>query len=213
MRISDLSRQADVPIATIKFYLRERLLPPGTSTGPNQASYGDVHLRRLGLIRILTGIGKLDLTCIHTLIVATEDDSLALTDLYDVVHRARAPEAPPETETDAFRHARADVDRFIANLGWDIESDAPARTRLTHILAALQRLGYDCTADFFAPYAEACALLAVQELNLQSPAGITTDRTAAMARTVLLEAALTATRQMAQKNFVNVRFGPDETGI
>src|SRR6266540_3706180 len=37
MRISDLGRKSGVPIATIKFYLRERLLPQGKPTGRNQA--------------------------------------------------------------------------------------------------------------------------------------------------------------------------------
>ena len=46
MRISDLSRQSGVPVATIKFYLREQLLPPGEPTGRNQAVYLDRHLRR-----------------------------------------------------------------------------------------------------------------------------------------------------------------------
>src|SRR5256886_17599843 len=46
VRISDLSRQTGVPTATIKFYLREHLLPPGAMTARNQADYGSEHLRR-----------------------------------------------------------------------------------------------------------------------------------------------------------------------
>src|SRR2546430_15817976 len=47
VRISDLSRQTGVPTATIKFYLREHLLPPGAMTARNQADYGSGHLRRV----------------------------------------------------------------------------------------------------------------------------------------------------------------------
>ena len=49
MRIAELSRQSGVPVPTIKYYLREGLLPAGELTSPNQASYGETHLRRLRL--------------------------------------------------------------------------------------------------------------------------------------------------------------------
>src|SRR2546429_1914232 len=50
VRISDLSRQTGVPTATIKFYLREHLLPPGAMTARNQADYGSEHLRRVRVL-------------------------------------------------------------------------------------------------------------------------------------------------------------------
>src|SRR2546430_9317670 len=50
VRISDLSRQTGVPTATIKFYLREHLLPPGAMTARNQADYGSEHLRRVWVV-------------------------------------------------------------------------------------------------------------------------------------------------------------------
>ncbi|MGA4841850.1 MerR family transcriptional regulator [Streptomyces sp. G45] len=53
MRISELSRRSGVPNATIKFYLREGLLPPGRATSATQAEYDETHLRRLRLVRAL----------------------------------------------------------------------------------------------------------------------------------------------------------------
>ena len=38
MKISQLSQASGVPVATIKFYLREELLPPGESTGPKSGA-------------------------------------------------------------------------------------------------------------------------------------------------------------------------------
>jgi len=46
--MAELSKTSGVPVATIKFYLRERLLPAGERTGPNQSIYGEQHLRRRG---------------------------------------------------------------------------------------------------------------------------------------------------------------------
>ena len=38
MRISDLSAQTGIPVATIKFYLRENLLQAGVRTRPHRRS-------------------------------------------------------------------------------------------------------------------------------------------------------------------------------
>src|SRR6478752_6940457 len=59
MRMKELSEVSGVPVATIKFYQRERLLPAGERTHPNQSVYGDEHLRRIRLIRALIEVGGL----------------------------------------------------------------------------------------------------------------------------------------------------------
>jgi AcrR family transcriptional regulator len=52
-KISELSRIASIPIPTIRFYLREGLLPPPFKTGKTSAYYNDDHLDRLILIKKL----------------------------------------------------------------------------------------------------------------------------------------------------------------
>jgi DNA-binding transcriptional MerR regulator len=212
MRISDLSRKTGLPVATIKFYLRERLIPPGTPTGRNQAVYNETHLRRLRLIRALTNIGKLDLSSVRELLAAIEDEDLALPDLYEVVNHTLFPEGPEQREADGVRRARVKVDEFIDALGWHVDRDAPGRGRLAHVLAAMQRLGCECGVDFFAPYAEAAERLAIQELDLLPPDGVGADRAAAVARTVLLEVALAAMRRMAHEHYATLRIGHPGTG-
>jgi len=59
MRMKELSEASGVPVATIKFYLRERLLPAGERTQPNQSQYTDAHLGRIRLIRALIEVGGL----------------------------------------------------------------------------------------------------------------------------------------------------------
>ena len=53
MRISELSSITGVPVATIKYYQREGLLPDGDKRTPRLTEYDDRHVRRLGLLRIL----------------------------------------------------------------------------------------------------------------------------------------------------------------
>lgn len=51
-RIDDLARRADVPVDTIRYYQRERLLPPGERAGRANL-YGAEHLERLERIKHL----------------------------------------------------------------------------------------------------------------------------------------------------------------
>ena len=51
MKISELSAQSAVSIASIKYYIREGVLAAGEPTAANQADYGEEHLDRLRLIR------------------------------------------------------------------------------------------------------------------------------------------------------------------
>src|SRR5215831_6192876 len=54
MRIGELAERAGVPIATIKFYIREGLLPPASKkTGRTMAFYDQAYLERLKLVRSL----------------------------------------------------------------------------------------------------------------------------------------------------------------
>src|SRR6476659_10282813 len=71
--MKELSEASGVPVATIKFYLRERLLPAGERTHPNQSLYNDAHLRRIRLIRALIEVGGLS--------VATARGVIAIIDL------------------------------------------------------------------------------------------------------------------------------------
>ena len=57
MRISELSEQTGVPVPTIKYYLREGLLPEGERTSATQAVYGEKHVERLRVIRALLDAG------------------------------------------------------------------------------------------------------------------------------------------------------------
>jgi DNA-binding transcriptional MerR regulator len=209
MRISELSRQTGVPIATIKFYLREGLLPPGRPTGRNQAQYGEAHRRRLRLIRAFTHIGQLDLSSVRTLLDAIEDTDLPMRDLFHVVNRVLFKGDPAPDDGSEARRADADVGGFIARFGWEVGPDAPGHSRLVQVLAAMRSLGCEAAIDVFTPYAEAAERLASTELDLLSMDGEHTDRAAAVARAMLLDEALAAMRQMAQEHQVARRFRND----
>lgn len=207
MRISDLSRKTGLPIATIKFYLREGLLQPGRRTGRNQAWYEESHYRRLLFIRALTTVGQLDLTSVRTLLAAIDDETTQLSALHDVVHRVLFPVQEPATTSESLDRARADIDQFMRKLGWQVKPSAPGLARLAVVLATLRDLGCACDMDFFAPYAEAAERIATQELGLVPDDGDAGDGAAVVVRSILLAVAFTAMRLLAEEHLIAQRSG------
>jgi DNA-binding transcriptional MerR regulator len=205
MRISALSWQTGVPIATIKFYLREGLLPRGTPISRNQAEYGEQHLHRLRLIRAFTNVAQLDLSTVRELLAAIEDERVPIRDLYEVVNKALYPEQSAADDPDGVEGVRSDVDGLLQDLGWQI--DPKGASRLAHVVATLRHLGCECDIGFFRPYADAAERLAVQELDLLKPTDTAAERAAAVARTVLLDVALATMRRLAQEHLVAQRYG------
>src|ERR1700709_861291 len=90
MRISELAQQSGLPVATIKFYLREGLLAPGTPISRTQAEYSDAHLERLRLIRALRDIADLPVATVGTVLAAVDDEEIPLLDLLGVTQTAVA---------------------------------------------------------------------------------------------------------------------------
>ena len=90
VRISELSSQTEVPVATIKFYLRERLLHEGVRTAATQAHYDQSHVARLRLIRALLGPGGLSVSAAYQVIQAIEEPPESVYELLGVAANAVA---------------------------------------------------------------------------------------------------------------------------
>jgi DNA-binding transcriptional MerR regulator len=120
MRLAELSQRSGVPRSTIKFYLREGMLPPGRTLARNQASYGERHVERLALIRVLREVTGLPLDVIAR--VAKELDrgwsggdpvGEALVAIYAPPPRERSAEERAE-----LGRVRGEVRAFLGALPW-----------------------------------------------------------------------------------------------
>ncbi len=76
MRMSGLSAATGVPVATIKYYLREGLLHQGERTGATQALYDESHVARLRLIRALLTVGGLTVAAVRDVLQSLEHDDV-----------------------------------------------------------------------------------------------------------------------------------------
>lgn len=185
-----------MPVATIKFYLREGLLHPGVPTARNQADYGEKHVARLRLTRILTGVGQLSLASVREVFAAIDDPLLSCHGLCCLVNAAMFSERPMSAEEGASESARAQVDDFIDKLGWRVGPDAPGRVALAQALDGLQGLGWGADVGVFGPYAAAVERLACFERD-SMPTG---PAETVVAQTILFEVALVTLRRMAQEH-------------
>jgi DNA-binding transcriptional MerR regulator len=95
MRISELASQTGVPIATIKFYLREKLMSEGIRTSATQAQYDESHVARLRLIRALLGPAGLSVAAAQQVILAIEEPPESL---YELLGIAAAAVAGPNVD-------------------------------------------------------------------------------------------------------------------
>ena len=207
MRLAELSARSGRSIPTIKYYLREGLLPPGRRTASNQAQYGEEHLHRLRLITTLVEVGELPIATVRSVLTAIEDESISMHEVLGVAHGALALRGGESVLSVPMEEAKADVDRFLTELGWEVKADAPAKTVLAGALASLQALGWPVGAEVFDRYAALADELAEWELA-RTPTGAPRSRTveAAVVGTVVFEVALLALRRLAQERHSAARF-------
>src|SRR5438445_13872490 len=117
MRIGELSQRSGVAIPTIKYYLREGLLAPGTATAPNQATYGDEHLRRLRLIRALVDVGGVSVAASREVIDALTREDVEPIGLLGVAHEAVIPRRTPDRDSAGWAEAREQASALTAERG------------------------------------------------------------------------------------------------
>ena len=214
MRISELADRSGVSVATIKYYLREGLLPPGQATSATQARYGEAHLARLRLVRVLRDVGRVPVANLGAVLDAIDDRALDLHDKIGAAHHALGPE-PPADPTADHQAARADVVRFVAERGWRVRPDCPSLDALATVLVGLRALDGDVGADVFLVHAGAAEELARFELaTIDTAAGVEAAITQVVVGTVAFEQAFVALRRLAQEHHSAERFAdPDPAGV
>ncbi|MFH8295145.1 MerR family transcriptional regulator [Streptomyces sp. NPDC018059] len=197
MRIGELSRRTGVPVPTIKYYVREGLLPPGELSSPNQAHYDEAHERRLRLIRALLEVGGLKVAAIAEVLGAVDDPSRPLHKVLGAAADRLGGEgvAGDDAEADA---ANAAVEALIARRGWRTHESNPAAADLSRALAAMAWLGHGAFTELLDEYADAAELVARADLGYVDRRVAVEDRVESVViGTVLGEAVFNAMRRLA----------------
>jgi hypothetical protein len=181
----------------------------------NQAEYTEDHARRLRLIRALVEVGGLSLATVRRILGAVDDPDLPIHEALGIAQRALAPDpgSPAGPDVD---EARAEVDRFLDGLGWEVAPDSPGRLELAEALSTLRRLGWpNADVRLFTRYANAADRLASVEVARTTPSG--SGRTETIERvvigTVVFDAVFSALRRLAHERHSARRLGAGATSL
>jgi DNA-binding transcriptional MerR regulator len=148
VRLAELAASSGVPVPTVKFYLREGLVPRGEGTGGSD--YTDTHVARLRLIRSLTDLGGLSLARVATVLQGIDGAG----------GRAPVEGLLPEVADQGL--PLAEVDAFLADVGLG-GAPVSARRVLARTLLDLRRAGYPVDAGALRAHARAATWLVSEE--------------------------------------------------
>lgn len=201
MRIAELSRRSGVPVATIKYYVREGLLARGERTSPNQAEYDQRHLRRLRLIRALVEAGELSIAETRDVLASIDSPGKTLHETLGKAHNAVTPPFERRAGQESWQAASRQVEELIRRRGWQVKSGSPAWQLLTRVLATLHDLGQDDLAALLDNYADAAEQLAEAEVRcVLSRPDVESMLEGVVIGTALGDNLLSALRRLAQAN-------------
>lgn len=197
MRMAELSRESGVSIATIKFYQREGLLPPGELTSPNQARYGAAHVRRLKLVRALVDIGGLSVAAVREVLAGIDESRTSTHDVLGVVQQG-LPGVRAELSADRRAWAMGLVERVAAERGWRPPPGSPVVESLLAVLCTFRDVGHEWVLDALSTYAESADRVAAADIEAVARLGSTESVVeGAVVGTVLGDALLATLRRVA----------------
>jgi DNA-binding transcriptional MerR regulator len=199
MKISELSQATQTPVPTIKFYIRQGLVPAGERTSRNQAEYGTQHVERLALIRALQEAAGLRLDTIaralHAADTAKEHFVIAAIDALD------RPVASPaaDTASEVYSGAERVLLGIIKRRAWKLTARDVSVRAAINALVVVKQWFMDEDENALEPYVEAADRLAQVEIpdDWQPDASREAALKYALLGTVLFEPLILALRRMA----------------
>lgn len=209
MRISELAESTGVPVATVKYYLREGLLPAGAPVTARLSEYDESHVRRLRLLRVLREVGGLSITQLQDLAAAL--DAPSVHDMFGVAADALAPPGPEaHTVTES---ARAMADRVLAGAGWTVRPGSTDRRTLAAVLQVITDFIGPDAEGYAAPYVEMADQLGALEIGVLPS---TEDRAELLEvmviGQVLFGELFSVLRRLAEEHHSSVRFSTSPGG-
>ncbi|SEP59137.1 MerR family transcriptional regulator [Arthrobacter sp. OV608] len=169
MQLKELSEASGTTPATIKFYLREGLLPPGEAVHATRASYSRKHMKRLQLIHALRRIVGLSIDQVRSIVRLSDDGVPRLTLL---AHVQRVVLGLGSDAADVARTEAADA--VVRMRDWpDAQSDA--RDALDRHLAMMEGLGITLPLEVLDQYSRAVDAIAGLDLELTTAGNDTDD--------------------------------------
>ena len=201
MKISQLAERSGVPVATVKFYIREGMLPRGEAVSATSSEYGDEHLARLRLIAALADVRGLPLSRVRDILALIDAPT---GDPIDILGRAVGA-LPPYVDGDRDDYPRARA--AIADLGLTYDPGFTAVPQLDEALRALDGAGLDASPAVLRRYSDAMRGVAAEEIAPVAGMDLEDAVPYAVLGTALYEPVMLALRRLAHHHLLVERAG------
>ena len=202
MRISELSEQSGIPVASIKFYIREGMLPRGATTSATRAEYDEQHLARLRLIQAPSDVRALPLARVKeilALVDAPEDSP------YATLGKAVSA-LPPYAEEASTERARETIEM----LGLTYDERFAAVAQLEAAIRGIEAAGLAWDAETATRYAAPLAQIAAAELAPLADLNESEQVSYAVLGTAMYEPAILAIRRLAHQHLLATGLTDDD---
>lgn len=211
MRMSALAAATEVPVATLKYYVREGLLHPGQRTSRTQAEYDGTHVERVRLVRALTGVGGLSVAAAGRVLQVIEGPDVERLGVLGAAQRsllgADFVEIDPiddDATSDSGRRTRAH--RWLAERGWRVDPRDPVIDQLERAWQACSDAGLGLDEERLDAYADGVETVAEIDVDSVPPDAVGAVRQVVVG-TVLVDPVLAALRRLAQQHVSVSRYG------
>jgi DNA-binding transcriptional MerR regulator len=195
VRISELSKRSGVPVATLKFYIREGMLPRGEAVSATSADYGDEHLARVRLIAALADVRGLPLSRVREILALVDDPA---PDPIETLGRAVGALPPYVEEAEDYPRARAAIEQA----GLTYEPRFAAVPQLESAIRAIEDAGLRWEPAVLRRYADAMREVASEEVAPVGEMAVKDAVTYAVLGTALYEPVMLALRRLAHHHLL-----------
>ncbi|RBO94420.1 MerR-like DNA binding protein [Nocardia puris] len=195
MLMSELAARAGVPVPTVKYYLREKVLMPGRATSATRAEYDETHIRRIALIKALSALG-VSMTRIKVIVGLIDTADGPLLELIAAATWALPPvtEAAPDSGASTGNPRAASI---LATLGLTLPTEAPPVAQLEQALADAEAAGMPITDERFRIYTEHVTAIAAYEIENMPLDSASAAIEYSVLGTILYEPIIAALRRIA----------------
>ncbi len=176
MLLHELAEATGVSAASIKYYRREGLLPPGERITTTRQDYGRAHVERLELIQVLREVAGAPIARIARVTALLDDPDVPLIEvLAESQTLALGLEDPTDEESaageaDGAKAAGGEhpsIAPLLAHLGWPDVDSAPRRA-LDRLLRSLEEWEAPTDLGMLLRYAEPMAQIARSDVDWMS---------------------------------------------
>lgn len=204
VRISELSRQAGVPLSAVKYYQREGLIPEGERTAPNQVLYSAAHVQRVRLVRALLETGGLSVAAAKEVVAILDAENAPIAETLRVAQHAMSTTRSTQPASD---EARARVRQLSTSLQWRVSNENPGIDVAARAIDGLDAIGFEPPEGYLSAYAAAAASAASADLQaLQTRAAPDEIAELMVVGTALGDVLFAGLRRLAQENATHAVF-------